>query len=36
MREYIPDKYYKDSNPLSKLLMQVRQEIGKKIEYYCV
>ena len=36
MKEFVPNKYYKDCNILNTLCKQVRYEVGKNIEYYCV
>jgi hypothetical protein len=36
LKELVPNKYYKDCNILNTLCKQVRYEVGKNIEYYCV
>ena len=36
LKEWVPEKYYKDNNILNTLLRQMRSEVGKNIEYYCV
>lgn len=36
MREWIPDKYYKDNKLLIKFAKQLRREVGNCVEYYCV
>lgn len=36
LEELVPNKYYKDCNILNTICKQVRYEVGKNIEYYCV
>jgi hypothetical protein len=36
LEELVPNKYYKDFNILNTICKQVRYEVGKNIEYYCV
>ena len=36
LKECVPEKYYKENNILNTLLRQMRSEVGKNIEYYCV
>jgi hypothetical protein len=36
LNQLVPNKYYKDCNILNTLCKQVRYEVGKNIEHYCV
>ena len=36
MKEWIPEKYYKDNKLLIKFAKLLRKEVGNCVEYYCV
>jgi len=36
LKKWIPDTYYKDCNILNKIFKQIRYEVGKNIEFYCI
>ena len=36
LKDIVPDKYYKDNKIIKIVLKQVRYEVGKNVEYYCV
>ena len=36
MKEWIPEKYYKDNKLLTNVVKQLRKEVGNCVEYYCV